>query len=193
MNFAELRDEVFTWTKRPDLVSATNSAIRRNTFKYHRIQPWYRDLVVLNEIPNPTPDSPVVVVDIPTTFPRFRRFAEIRITGQRKPLTPMEVNNELDLDGYSRTKVYLIAGTNLNIKWYSGFPTFDVAYYQDPIAIETGYTSWIATDYPDLIICASAAEVLAFDNESEIYKAAKMTEAEQYKLLLSNSLEMEAR
>ena|SRR6478735_6692021 len=190
MNFTELLDEVFIWTKRPDLDAASRSAIRRNTLKYHRREKWFKDLAATTLL-NPDPSSPTAI--IPITIPRFRQFASIRISGFSKPLSPMVVDDLLDKDGYARSDIFLIAGTNLNIKWGAGFPSIDVVYYQDPIAIEAGYDSWIANEYPDLIACAAAAEVLAFDNESEIYKAAKMTEVEQYHILLSNNLEVEAR
>jgi hypothetical protein len=194
MNFAELVTEVILWTKRPDLVSATNSAIRRNTLKWHRKEKWARDLVTITGIANPTPGQAIAVIPIASNFPRFRQFASVRVDQNTRPLDALQLDDNYDLDGYARNNVYLVAGTNLNIKAAGGgFLTIDASYYQDPIAVSAGYSSWIADDYPDLIACGAAAEILAFDNESEIYKAAKASEAEQFTLLRANNLETEAR
>lgn len=195
MNFSELVAETIIWTKRPDLVAATNSAIRRNTLKWHRKEKWPRDLVTITGIANPTPGQAVAVIPIAANFPRFRgQFAAVSVDQSVRPLDPLAFDDNFDLDGFARNNVYLVAGTNLNIKAAGGgFLTVDASYYRDPIAIESGYESWIADDYPDLIACGAAAEILAFDNESEIYKAAKASELEQFTLLRSNNLESEAR
>ncbi len=195
MNWSELVAECIVWTKRPDLLTATNSAIRRNILKWHRKEKWPRDLVTVTGIANPTPGQAVAVIPIAANFPRFRgQFAAVTVDDRTKPLDPLLFDDNFDLDGFARNNVYLVAGTNLNIRSnMGGFLTVTGSYYRDPIATEGGLDSWIADDYPDLIACGAAAEILAFDNESEIYKAAKASEAEQFTLLRSNNLETEAR
>lgn len=194
MTLVELVAEVQLWTKRPDLEPAARSALRRNLLKYHRRHYFFKDLIDGGTIVNPTPGLPTAVIPILSNTTRFRRMASVRLTGYGTPLVPVTADDIVDNDGYARTNVYLIAGTNLNVKAYSGFPSVDITYYQDPdVDPNTGFNDWMCVDYPDLLIAGSAATVLAFDNEGEIYKAAKQEEAEQWSVLVENNLEPEAR
>lgn len=192
VTYADMVEEILEWSKRPDWEERAKRAIRAQTLKYHRLHKFFRDIALVSYV-NPTPDQGVVIVDIPTELPRWRQFARIALPGSLKPFDPTDVDSLLSQDGYALTNVYLVAGTSLNIKSIAGFPTIDIAYYQDPIAEESGYNSWIGAEYPDLIIAGATARLFGFDNENEIVRTAKMEESEQYKALVANNIEAEGR
>ena len=195
MSFDEIVAAVIVWTKRPDLLSATYSAIRGVTLKYHRRHKFFKDLKFVN-ITNPTPSVGVLVLDISSNFPQWRQFAAINYGGTTVPFKEAFANDLLDADGYAKTNIFLVAGTSLNLKGNLGLSSIDVTYFSDPIlglSDGTGYSSWIANEQPDLIIAAAAARVLAFDNESEIYKAATAEATEQFATLVESNLEAQGR
>lgn len=192
VTYADMVTEVLEWSKRPDWETRAKRAIRAQTLKYHRLHKFFKDIVTVSYV-NPTPSEGVIIVDIEAELPRWRQFARIALPGSLKPFEPTDVESLLDKDGYALTNVYLVAGTSLNIKSIAGFPTIDIAYYQDPIAEESGYNSWIGAEYPDLIIAGATARLFGFDNENEIVRTAKMEESEQLRTLIANNLEVEGR
>ncbi len=181
MNFAELVAEVQIWVKQPAMEGAIRSAIRAVTLKYHRRDKFWRDLTTV-AITN-LPSDAVQYLDIATHLPYFRQLKHV------EGCEIMEFDDLVDLDGFSRYNVAMMAGTNLNIKRESPITGLNVTYYRDPIVTEGGYTSWIAETQPDLIICGAAARALAWNAESEIFRAAKTEEMEQIRELLANNIE----
>ena len=106
----------------------------------------------------------------------------------------MQAGDILNEYGGQRLNIALLAGTNLNIKRDSNITSLAVTYYRDPIVSPEGsYASWIATTQPDLIIAGAAARVLAWNAESEIYKAAVAEEGSQWMELLQNNIESKGR
>lgn len=181
------------WTKRPDLDAATRSAIRGVTLKYHRLHKLFKDLTTVI-VPNPDTTQQVAQIDIPTWFPQWRQFKSIKNDQSDLSYTVADPNQLLDQDGYSLLNVYLVAGTTLNVKSGAGFQNLNVIYYKDPIiTTDATYNSWIATEQPDLLICAAAVRVLSFDNEGEISKIAKQEEIEQAKVFFASNLEEQGR
>lgn len=188
-----MQNEVYLWTKRPDLAASTQSAIRNATLKYHRKQKFFKDLVVQNGVANPTPALQTAVIPI-STFPQWRQFKSIKLAGQDASFGLADPDVLVDQYGYSLYNIYLVAGTNLNVKSAAAFAAIDVTYYQDPIVWPSGaYSSWIANEQPDLIICAAAAQVLSFDNEQEIFKTATIAAQDNWLSLLSSNTEEQGR
>lgn len=192
MTFTEIFNEVVGWTNRPDLDANTRSAIRAATLKYHRKEKFWRDV---NTVPlaGLAPVNGVILIPL-ASLPRFRQAAYVRIpataAGGERYLSIVSFDDMVDLDGYAKDNIAFFAGTQLNIKSSSNPTTLEVCYWQDPIVSPEGaYSSWIADLQPDLIIASAAAKVFAFDNESEIFKAAVAEEAFQWLELLQNNTE----
>ncbi len=181
MNFAELVAEVQVWVKQPSMDGAIRSAIRAVTLKYHRKDKFWRDLetVTLVNLPNEAVHS----LDIATHLPYFRQLKNVQ------GCDIVEFDDLTDADGFSRYNIALMAGSSLNIKMASPITGLTITYYRDPIVTEAAYTSWIAETQPDLIICGAAARALAWNAESEIYRAAAMEEAQQWQELRANNIE----
>jgi hypothetical protein len=182
MNFTELVTEVKLWAKAPHMDGGIRSAIRVVTLKAHRKAKFWRDLKTVN-VTGLTSDF-VQQLDILTYFPNFRQLQSV------EGCNLVEIGDLLDEFGAAKVNIALMAGTSLNIKRDTPIGSVVVSYWADPIvAPEESYSSWIAATQPDLIIAAAAARVLAWNAESEIYKAASTEEATQWLELLQNNVE----
>lgn len=192
MTFDEILAEVNEWTKRPDLEASARSAIRTATLYYHRREKFWKDLITVTV--GGMASGFIQQIDIADKLPNFRQLNGVRVTGYDRFLEIVNANDLLDLDGYARTEIVFPAGTVLNVKCVSPVESLDITYWRDPIVSPSNlYVSWIAAEQPDLIIAAAAARVLAFDNESDLYRAAKVLEAEQWMQLIQTNLEAQGR
>lgn len=193
MTFNEILAEVNSWTKRPDMDARARSAIRAVTLFYHRKEKFWRDLASVT-VPGLAPAT-VQLVDIAANFPRFRQVCYVRIPApSERYLAVVDSNDLLDNDGYAKDHVAFFAGTQLNIKSSDNPTSIEVCYWRDPVVSPEGaYSSWIADNHPDLIIAGAAKRIFAFDNESEIYKAAAAEEAMQFTELLQTNTEVQGR
>lgn len=195
MTFTELVNEVYSWTKRPDMIAQTESAVRSATLKYHRKEKFWRDLAVVTPVLAP---ATVQLVDLAAECPRFRQVAYVRIPASaNQPETFLDIvdaNDLLDADGYAKDNIAFFAGTQLNIKSSWAPSSIEICYWKDPLVTPAvSYTSWIADTQPDLLIASAAARIFAFDNENEIFRAATMEEAAQWQELQQNNTEVIGR
>lgn len=187
MNFSELVTEVTLWAKAPHMDAGIRAAIRSVTLKYHRKEKFWRDISTVQLVGLPTTDF-VQVINITANFPRFRQLLSVDGCEIVQP------GDLLQQDGRPRLNMAILAGTSLNIKRSIAFNSIAVSYYQDPtVSPEGSYASWIADTQPDLIVCGAAARVLAWNAESEIYKAAVVEEQQQWIELLQNNIEGQGR
>jgi hypothetical protein len=160
--------------------------------KAHRREKFFKDLVLV-DVASPPVVNDVTQLNITTAFPRWRQFKRVGANSQAAALENADPDDLLAADGFTKTNIYVVVGTTFYAKYWGGIDVLNVQYYQDPIAIEAGFTSWIATEYPDYVAASAAARVLASSNESEIYKAAKQEEIEQWATIIRSNIEVEGR
>lgn len=161
MNFSELRTEVINITKRPDLTTQINSAITAATLKAHQSAFYYKDII---EVAVEFGTSQHIQNFLPTdVVPRFRKAKYIRQwfgdqdTGQPGVFfTPIQIENSLDGYGYIKTDVFYMAGQLLQIRGCQPVERVLFGAYQHPLAIETGFNSWIANELPYAIVYEAA-------------------------------------
>ena len=151
MNFAELLSEVNSITKRPDLEGRTRSTLRQAVMFAHRSNNYWRDLVAEQLITLPTTEGVLLLED---HFPRLRSIASFSgaIGGVARGEFEETAVDSL-FDEYNERKKFWYFGTSTGIRYNSGgFEQALISYYVDPVVTESGFDSWIAVKYPDVII-----------------------------------------
>lgn len=194
MNFAEIRTEVINITKRPDLTTQINSAITSATLKAHQHDFYYRDLVEV-AVEFSTPDY--IQNFLPTdVLQRFRKAKYIRYwqgdatTGQPGPFfEPIQIENSLDQYDFIRTEVFYMAGQLLQMRSRQPIQRVLFGAYQQPQAIETGYSSFIAADQPYAIIYEAARIIFLSIGLQEQVSAMSSLVSEEYRSLQISNID----
>lgn len=160
---------VYALTKRPDLVTETAIAIRKATMKVHMADFWKNDL---SEIHYTLPVLAATGVafryslDLTDTvsFPLFRKVSHIK--EWNNPLVGYEIQlKELDadriLDDYALETInyWYQAGRQVSLRCNKLLVTLNIGYWKYPNIIPATYSSWIAQDFPDIIIEEAASAV----------------------------------
>lgn len=164
MTFQEIYDEVILITKRPDLVDQTKQKIRSATIKAHHSDFYYKDLV---EVPVQFTNIFFLQSFIPTeVVPQFRMAKYIRlwqggIEGDvGKFLTPIQIENSLDLYKNIKTDVFYMAGQLLQIRGACTLDKVLFGCYVNPVVTpEISYSSWVANEQPYAIIYEAARQI----------------------------------
>lgn len=161
MNLAELRQAVYEITGRPDMVTATLTAIQEATLAAHLIGYFARDL---KEVPIATSSTDFMhSLAIRTAIPRLRdpikyirNFADGVPGDMLNKISPLSPK---DLYGWERVNVWYQAGDSIQTKVAVATNSYLVGGYQLPNVTESGYTSWIAEDFPSYIYHTAAARI----------------------------------
>jgi hypothetical protein len=194
MNLTELQQEVYLITNRPDLVAQTLAAVQSATLFLHT----YKGEFFAKDLDDVgiafTSESINQQLEYRVLLPQFRGIKYFRrtdSTGQLlvKPfelITPEEV-----LDSYSqyRANVAYIAGEVLNIRSSVAFQYGIMGYYKFPIVTSSGYSSWIAQEYPFAIIYKAAEVILKSIGKTEEFAAIKLLRDEQVTNLVNSNIQ----
>lgn len=196
MTFQELYDEVIIITKRPDLVDRTKQAIRSATIKAHHSDFYFKDLV---EVPVQFTDLFFLQSFIPTeVVPTFRMAKYIRlwrggIDGDvGKFLTPIQIENSLNLYGQIKTDVFYMAGQLLQIRGSCTLDKVLFGCYVNPVITpEASYSSWVAKEQPYAIIYEAARQIfksISFTEQANEYSTLVGDEYAELKLTYVDSV-----
>lgn len=190
---ASLLTDLYDITKRPDLVAESKLAIKMATQKLHHSDFYPRDLT--EEAIAFTTPAYLQSIEYKTVFPTFRALSYLRkLDSVGTPgkefttITPLQV-----LDSYKRERVDVcyLAGIMLEIKSSTQDAGVIVGYYQHPDTTETGYSSWIADEYPVYILMEAAATIfkmIGFDEQAAMFN--RLTE-QNVAELRSNALQLQ--
>lgn len=191
MTFEELLEEVYTLTNRPDLVNETKSAVKAATLKAHTSDFYSRDIyetgVSFDE------SKYIQSLDYYCLICNFRALKYLRRVDSDTDtagtfidiITPEEV---LDSYGQGKVDVAYVAGRNLEIRSACSFQYALLGAYVLPIVTETGYSSWVAAQFPYAIIYEAARVVfktIGYDEQSAQFN---LLVAEEYSLLKQTAL-----
>ena len=161
----ELRDLTIELTKRPELVSLTESAVRTATLRAHHTDFFRRDLKVANFSYTLTGCCFYDFPDISTVCERLRTLKNvytITTTGlQTEQLDYRESDDLYDADGILRPYIYTLVGDTLRIFPVNATGALSVYYFQNPNVAAGAYSSWIADTYPDDLAGWAAAIVMS--------------------------------
>jgi hypothetical protein len=192
MTFAELEAEVYIHTKRSDLVALTKTAIRAATLKAHQTDFYSKDIYETGI--DLTVSQARHSIDYITLISNLRALKYIRrvdsLTDENTTNFFEIVPPELLVDSYSefKTDVGYIAGRSLELRGAVDFQYIILGAYVNPIATETGYSSWVALLYPDVIILEAARQIFKSQGKSEEETTYNRLVREQYILLRTNAL-----
>lgn len=185
MTLAELIQEVYTLTGRPDRVAETASAIKSATLKAHQCDFFYKDIFETG-VAFPAA-SFIQQLDYRTLLPLWRANKYLRKYDNTSG-TPGRfltlIQPELVLDRYTVEKedIYYLAGAYMNVKSSTQDQYYLYGCYLNPDITTTGYNSWIAKDHPYAIV---------FDAAATVFKAiGKDEEASAYRTLIPEQIAM---
>ena len=173
--FAELLADVYTLTKRPDLVSDTKLAVKAATLKAHQLDFFYKDLKEQGVMFSTS--KLIQTLEYRSLFPRYRSVKYIRksdVTGFTGAfLTLITPAQSLDRYNYQKADVFYGAGETLQIKSSTDLQYIFFGYYENPDITEEGYNSWVALDHQYAIVYEAAATIykmIGQDEQSTMYK-----------------------
>lgn len=189
MTLTELQDEVYTITKRPDLVAETLLAVRQSTLALHQSDFFWKDLQETGI--SFTTSAYAQELEYRSILPQFRAIKYIRKADSAGTvgaffdvISPEAV---LDLYGTDRTNVCYAAGASIEMKSNSQFQYCILGYYANPIVTVSGYNSWIAIDHPYAIILEASEKVFKMVGKTEEFAAFKfLRDEERQRLSMSN-------
>jgi hypothetical protein len=163
MNFNEIFDEVKLITNRYDIDDKIRAAIRGITLYAHRTDYYWRDRIEAQL--TFTQDDTLVAVNVVTSLPRFRAIDYVRYwqpaTGilglMLDKVAPRDV---LDDYNYEKLDRYYMAGDLLKLKFSMATRGVQIGYFASPAVFPyASYSSWIAHQFPDLIIQGAVAQI----------------------------------
>ena len=189
MTLTELQDEVYTITKRPDLIAETLLAVRQSTLALHQSDYFWKDIAETGI--SFSSSAYLQELEYRPILPQFRAIKYLRksdSTGAAGAffdvITPEAV---LDLYGSDRTNVCYAAGESIEMKSSTQFQYAILGYYKNPIVTTTGFSSWIALDHPYAIVLEAAEKVFKMIGKTEEFAAFKfLRDEEKQRLALSN-------
>ena len=189
MTLTELQDEVYTITKRPDLIAETLLAVRQSTLALHQSDYFWKDIAETGL--SFSTSAYLQEIEYRSILPRFRAIKYLRKSDSAGAtgaffdvITPESV---LDLYGTDRTNVCYAAGASIEIKSSTQFQYAILGYYQNPVVTTAGFDSWIALDHPYAIVLEAAEKVFKMIGKTEEFAAYKfLRDEERNRLSLSN-------
>lgn len=188
--YTDIRDAVITWTNRPDLAAETDAAIKNAVRAAHRVNTFYKDL---KEVPvTDLPTDQLQQIDMSAVAADCRKVFAVRPTGTDLYYTGCSSDDILDDYGLPKVDVYYGLGNYLVVRASAPVSEITITYYKKPtIEPISSLDSWIATEFPDLIIYWAAASVLALIGEQEIKQRVEALARLEAQNLQSDSLSIQ--
>lgn len=191
MTFDELIAEVYLLTNRADLVGETKSAVKAATLKAHQSDFYSKDIFETG-VEFDTP-SFTQSLDYITLISNFRSFKYLRrVTDENDDVgaffeivAPEEV---LDSYNQNRNDIAYVAGRVLEIRSAVSFSKALLGCYVNPIIREGAYNSWVAEQFPFVIVYEAARVVFAMLGQMEESNGQARLVAEEFNLLKMSAL-----
>lgn len=189
MTLTELQDEVYSVTKRPDLVAETLTAVRQSTLALHQMDYFWKD-VYETGISFPT-SAYNQELEYRPIIPLFRSLKYLRKSDSSGAngvfFTVIQPESVLDLYQANRTDVCYAAGASIEIKSSTQFQYALLGCYINPNITTSGWNSWIALDHPYAIVYEAAEKIFKMTGRSEEFAAFKfLRDEERQRIVMSN-------
>lgn len=176
MTLAELVQEVYGLTKRPDRVAETLSAVKAATLKAHQTDYYYRDIKEVGLAFNSA--SFLQSLDYKSVVPLWRAVKYLRKWDYAndtpgRMLTLVKPGEIFDKFSVQKQDIFYVAGAYVQINSSTQEQYYLLGYYAHPDITDAGYNSWIAKDHPYAIIYDAAATIfkaIGKDDESANYR-----------------------
>jgi hypothetical protein len=192
--FQDMRDEVIANTKRPELVSLTDSAIKMATLRAHHVDFFPRDatsylLTYAVPVGNELWTDIANIYSVITNFraPDFMQGEELVTFIPNENLEyVVDFKNFWDEYNSLRSSVFTLLGDTLRIKFVAPTGRARLFYYKNPVVTPVGYSSWIADLHKEELAKWAAAIVWARSGFQEIAATMKDTVTD-FKVILTES------
>ena len=189
MTLTELQDEVYSVTKRPDLVAETLTAVRQSTLALHQMDYFWKDIYETG-ISFPT-SAYNQELEYRPIIPLFRSLKYLRKSDSSGAngvfFTVIQPESVLDLYQANRTDVCYAAGASIEIKSSTQFQYALLGCYINPNITTAGWNSWIALDHPYAIVYEAAEKIFKMTGRSEEFAAFKfLRDEERQRIVMSN-------
>ncbi len=169
--FTDRLDSIYTITNRPDLVADTKRMVKAATLKAHSSDFYPKDLfevALAFEAP-----AYLQEFEYRTHVPRWRALKYLRKYdfANDSPLEFFEiVTPEQVLDSYKVQKenVLYLAGEVIKIRSYDMFDYAILSCYVHPDVTEDTYSSWVASEYPQVIDFEAASMIFKMIGHDEM-------------------------
>lgn len=184
--FDDILADVITITNRPDLVNESKFGIRAATIKLHGLELWIEDKIE-EVIPVVVEDGMFAITnaDFSHTPRKIDLFKKTTSDDFFEEINPLALK---DRYGYRRSNVYYRAGTQYNFITDTYDNSIAVSYYRFPVATETGYSSWIAENYKELVALEAAIFVFSSIGDKEQEARIEKMAAQQLAVLQINHM-----
>lgn len=190
--FDEVLSDVYTITKRPDLVAETKMAVKAATVKAHQSSYWDRDLYETG-IEFLTEDTEQSFA-YSNLIPRWRAAKYFRkhtgvVGGEGDLFKIITTDGMFDQYALQKDNIVYLAGEYFNFKSYTAFKFMLLGCYLNPITLETTYDSWIALNHRYAIVFEAARTIfkaIGADQEAVYYR--DLVREEYANLLTTNTL-----
>lgn len=172
LTYDAIMQSVFDLTRRPDLVAETALAIRKATMKAHLRDFWKSDLTrAIITLPVVTPGGDTSyrysldLTDV-GNYPFLRKVSYIKehsttLTGREIQLKQLDHDRLLDSYLVEDINYWAQMAKQVEIRCSKVLNQIAVGYYRYPDITATIYDSWIAAEFPDLIVEEAVAKIFA--------------------------------
>lgn len=187
MTLAELIQEVYTITGRPDRVAETSSAVKSATLKAHQSDYYWKDIFE-SGLSFSTAEF-IQSWDYRSNLPLYRSLKYLRkydiTNGIGCPGRELKIvlpENIFDSYQLQKNDICYAAGAYIQIKSSTKQQLWLMGCYLNPDISDLTYSSWVAIDHPYYIV---------FDAAATVFKAiGKDDEAATYRQLMGEQLAM---
>lgn len=188
MSFEDILTDVYTLTGHPEQVNLSKLGIRAATVKLHGMEFWREDRV--EESIAVTVVEGEFSLDLSSALAyQVRHLAAIRKGSDYIYFDEIDPKQLLDQFGYKRYNSFYRIGNILKFLSDTTETEIVVVYYKQPVAVEAGYTSWIADMYPLLVALEAANFVFSSLGDKEQEAKIKTMIAEHIGVLTINHLD----
>jgi len=202
---SELEDLVILETNRPEFQAEIRSALLRATLMMHFLEFWKFDLC--EKLINLGSSQYNFRISISDQLPNFRALKYLQMYGVQTydPLTgaytgapigkldPVPADNVFDAYNSLRVNCYYTAGMQINCRTNLNSQYILAGYYARPNINPNQYSSWIADNYPYILIDAAQAIIYKMAGQDDKQKKYDNLVAQHIQLLTVSYLEEEVR
>lgn len=186
--FDDILADVYVLTDKYNLVAESKLGIRAATVKLHGLEFWREDRV--EEEVAVTTSEGQFSINLPAALANpCRKVEAIKRVNSDVYFEEIDPKQLLDGFGHRRYNTYYRVGNVLRFLTDSGDASVYVSYYKHPVAVETGYSSWIADSYPILVALEAASFVLSSIGDKEAAAKIDGMKGEHLNVLLINHLD----
>lgn len=152
--FKQIYDSVIQGrTNRPALVAETRNAIKEATMELHSAAKFFADLSEVNVVLS-TPEATRVKFHLSVPFRSLYKATAMTATNEQIPLK-QSIASRWD------TNWFRIFGKEFEAQTSSPVKAFTIQFFSYPDLTDTGYDSWIASNYPYAVADLAAAKIFS--------------------------------